>query len=167
MSKLHLINLAQPVLENDLIDFECRFGIIIPDDLRQHYLKENGGFPDCHTMCYIPKDVDPCDANGVTFNGFYPIKYTSTPEGSTLEANYSIYTNEQNLFNKDEYIPFAFDVSGFPLLMKFSDRAIYLLDRDEVDNDDREIIEFIALSLQKFIDGLIPGDEFERLIEDC
>ncbi|WP_133648433.1 SMI1/KNR4 family protein [Paraburkholderia flava] len=167
MIKLKLINPAQPLSEDDLIDFEREFEIKIPARLRQHYLKENGGFPDCHKMYYVPKGVDPCDANGVTFNGFYPIKYTSTPDGSTLEANYTSYTDDQKLFEKDEYIPFGFDVSGFPLLMKFSGCAIYLLDRDEVDDDDREVIKFIAPSLQDFIDGLMPGDDFEKLMEDC
>lgn len=167
MKKLILINLAQSISGNDLLDLEGRFEIKIPIDLRNHYLAQNGGFPNCHKMCYIPRGVDPCDANSITFNGFYPIKYTSTPKGSTLEANYASYADEQNLFNKDEYIPFGFDVSGFPFLMKFDGHAIYLLNRDEVDGDDREIIEFVAPSLQEFIDGLIPGDEFERLIEGC
>lgn len=167
MSKLKLIKLAKPLAEDDIVDFENQFGIRMPAELRKHYLKENGGFPDCFKMCYIPKGVDPCDANGVTFNGFYPIKYLSTDDGSTLEENYIDYTDTQSLFDKAEYIPFAFDVSGYPLLMKLDEQAVYLLNRDVVDDDGREVVEFVASSLQEFIDGLIPGDEFEDLISDC
>ncbi|CAN7170961.1 SMI1/KNR4 family protein [Trinickia sp. LjRoot230] len=167
MSKLKLMRLAKPLTEHDIENFDNQFGIRMPADLRRHYLQWNGGFPDCFKMCYIPKGVDPCDANGVTLNGFYPIKYPSTAEGSMLEENYIDYTDTQSLFGKTAYIPFAFDVSGYPLLMKFKDCAIYLLNRDVVDDDGHEVIEFVAPSLQEFIDGLIPGDEFEDLISDC
>lgn len=167
MSKLKLVKLAKSLTEDYISNFENQFGIRMPDDLREHYLKANGGFPDCFKMCYIPKGVDPCDANGVTFNGFYPIKYPSTVDGSTLEENYIDYTDTQALFDKHEYIPFAFDVSGYPHLMKLDGHAIYLLNRDVVDDEGREVIEFVAPSLQEFIDGLISGDEFEDLISDC
>ena len=59
MSKLKLIRLAKALSEDDIADFEKQFGIRMPADLRKHYLSENGGFPDCFKMCYIPKGVDP------------------------------------------------------------------------------------------------------------
>jgi cell wall assembly regulator SMI1 len=155
MTQLKLIDVASPLTIDDFKDIESRFGIVFPSSLKKHYLINNGGIPECYVMCYIPKGVAIADANDVSFSGFCPIKYRTHPKEATLEEVYTKYCEKQRLFDPHEYIPFGDDVSGYPFLMDFKNQQIHLLNRED------ETTEFVANSLEEFIDGLITQEEYE------
>jgi len=162
MTKLKLIELSIPPSESDFLAIEAKFGIVFPPTLKAHYLLENGGIPDCHKMYYVPVGSNPGEVDEVTFNGFYPIRYQSRPTESTLEENYIEFTERQKLFDPKKYIPFGYDVSGYPLLIDFENQGIHLLNRDMVDENDNELVEYIVNSLEVFLSGLMPADDYEN-----
>lgn len=162
MTGLQLIKVAAPVSADDFAAIEAQFHILFPSTLKEHYLHHNGGVPDGFKMYYVPKGVSPADANEVTFNGFYPIRHKDRPKEATLEEKYVDFGERQALFDPKKYIPFGFDVSGFPLLMDFEKQRVFLLNRDVTDDADNEAIEFVANSLEEFIDGLMGEDEYEN-----
>lgn len=162
MTKLKLIQVAPPLSADDFNDIESKFNIIFPSSLKEHYLLSNGGVPDGYKMYYVPKGSSPAEADEITLNGFYPVKYKIRPKQATLEEKYIEFSEQQKLFDPKKYIPFGFDVSGFPLLMDFEDQGVHLLNRDAFDDDGGEAIEFVAKSLGEFIDGLMSEDEYEN-----
>lgn len=161
MSNLKLINASESLNSDDFNEVELRFGVMFPESLRRHYLKVNGGITDGHKMYYVPRGASPADSDEITFCGFYPIKYKARSKQSTLEDNYAEFGGHQGLFDPKKYIPFGFDVSGFPLIMDFDGQKIHLLNRDVTDGGGNEAIEFVADSLDDFIDGLIDEGEYE------
>ncbi|WGS52593.1 SMI1/KNR4 family protein [Paraburkholderia sp. D15] len=164
MSRLKLIQFAAPLNNDDFSYIESRFNITFPSTLRDHYLRGNGGVPDVFKMYYVPEDSSPSEADEITFNGFYPIKYKTREKQETLEEEYIEFGEHQRLFDPKKYLPFGFDVSGFPFLMDLDDQKIHLLNRDVVDDNNNEAIEFVANSLSDFINGMISEDEYEDKI---
>ncbi|MGS0894269.1 SMI1/KNR4 family protein [Burkholderia stagnalis] len=161
MSNIKLINASESLSSDDFNEMELRFGVIFPESLKRHYLRVNGGIPDGYKMYYVPRGASPADYDEITFCGFYPIKYKNHPKQSTLEDSYAEFGEHLGLFDPRKYIPFGFDVSGFPLIMDFDGQKIHLLNRDVTDGDGDEVIEFVADSLDDFIDGLIDDGEYE------
>lgn len=162
MTKLKLIQAASSLSADDFLEIESRFNIIFPSSLKEHYLLNNGGAPDGYKMYYVPKGISPADADEITLNGFYPIKHRIRQKQATLEEKYIEFGEQQKLFDPKKYIPFGFDVSGFPLLMDFENQNVHLLNRDATDDENNEAIEFVANSLGEFIDGLMGEDEYEN-----
>nr|WKF61990.1 hypothetical protein HUO10_006522 [Paraburkholderia busanensis] len=160
MTKLKLVQCANPISNDDFNYIETRFNTIFPATLREHYLRGNGGIPDEFKMYYVPEGNSPTEADEITFNGFYPIKYKTREKQQTLEEKYIEYGEHRRLFDPQKYIPFGFDVSDFPFSMDISEQKIYLLNRDIVDNDGNELLEFVANSLNDFITGMMSEDEY-------
>jgi len=142
------------VNNRDLDEVEARLGIVLPSDLRQHYLKYNGGSP-------VPSFYKSGD-NYYWVRGFLPIKYgiTDDPE-LTLEAYYADLVLDDPRI-PEGLIPFADDPGGNMYcygIGKANMHSISFWEHEFFDDPDQGLT-VIASSLHEFLNG------FERHPED-
>ena len=160
MNEIVWIQISEALTDSELSVVEETLSLKIPDSLKQHYLSQNGGIPECRKLYFVPPGSSQHDVDQVSFRAFNPIKYKVRPKQETLEEIFADF-KDQNLFDSTRFIPFAFDVSAFPFLMDVQTEEIYLLDRDDVDDEGHERIKFVAKSLEVFISGFIPWEIYE------
>ena len=96
----------QELTLNDIKEIEKEFGVDIPQDMKAHYLQNNGGFP--------PYNRIKADKHILSIDGFIPLKY-GICNISKLSADYQ---KSGLLFAN--MLPFANDEGG----------NIYLIDLD-------------------------------------
>jgi len=149
---------CQPAINNyDLDEAEATMGIILPFDLRQHYLEYNGGSPYPCTYAF--------DDDFYEVNMFFPIKYGI----SSVEKTY----NDTKNAVPPGLLPIAYDSGGNLYcysLVKPTIHSICYWDH-EFYNDADHGVTVLAPSLQVFLEALAPGpdedeDEDEEYDDD-
>lgn len=53
----NFINTKRSLTNDDLKQFESKFNIVMPDKIKKHYLKYNGGYPEKY-VTFLSKDID-------------------------------------------------------------------------------------------------------------
>jgi cell wall assembly regulator SMI1 len=143
---------ASPLSELDIRRVECRLGIQLPEDLKIHYLRHNGGSPrpgffhkdgDAYGVGeFLSMNTEKADNKASSFEWVYELLVVQTPE-----------------FPRG-YIPFADDDTGGDLFLysvkpgTFGSIMFYQHDCYE---DDRHVL-FLAPSLKEFISSLSELD---------
>lgn len=118
-------------------------GFPLPQDLREHYSRFNGGHP-------VPS-LFPKDGELYQVHDFFPIKY-----GHSLEEAYRNVVVGNNLF-PSYLIPIACDPGGdlFCYSVKPTQAgAIYIHQSDYYDDPERAVV-FLSKDLASFLDALI------------
>jgi len=123
---VELVNCEKKITEEDYAEFEKNFSTELPQSLKGHYLRVNGGF-------LGEKDVED-DLWGLPVGGFNPIKYGNV----TIEKIISDISTIRNIdtgeeYKEGQYVPFAYDNGGHTIFisLKGSDYGcIYLYDCD-------------------------------------
>jgi 7-cyano-7-deazaguanine synthase len=147
--------------ESDLSAVEHHLRIKLPTDLRQHYLRYNGGKPENTCWVFANREYD-----DIEVRDFIPIRYTKdfgddpdfTAEGRAREG-WAGNTLPNNLF------PFAFDWGGNYFCVDHQTSAIYYYLRDvwseklSAEKNFEINTRFMANSLSEFLNGLVPGED--------
>lgn len=132
------------VMDPDLDGVEARTGVVLPDDLRAFFLRNNGGIP-------VP-DTYLCGGVLYTVSHFIPIK--DNEHG--LEQAFRFLWNDER--SPENVIPIAMALGGDVFLYSIDEATFgnILIARSDYVDDERGFIVNLAPSLGLFLDGLVP-----------
>ncbi|MFP3917107.1 SMI1/KNR4 family protein [Lysinibacillus telephonicus] len=128
---------------SDLNDVETKLGFNLPQQLKKHYLKYNGGVP--VKPCYYAQDIDV----ETEIAEFSPIKYKNG--SGLLEERYLDFINRDALPKK--YLPFANDWGGNLFCIDLEDESVVLIWMDLGEVTERSV-NFLSNSFDNFINNL-------------
>jgi hypothetical protein len=100
---IELINSGAALSVEALNNFELEFGIALPQELRELYLRANGGKP--NRQMFIDEN-GPCKVHTIL-----PIKHSSIPGLSTLDQSFNHMKVRAKIL-RDDLVPFAVDPLG-------------------------------------------------------
>lgn len=109
MINYQITNSAPPITEADILDLEHKIGFCLPADIRNFYLKHNGGKVEEGDRSVYLDDSE----NEYTLKYIAPIKHSLSPSQYTMEKLWHTFIVEKELIQK-KHIPFAIDGGGFP-----------------------------------------------------
>lgn len=136
---------ASPLSELDIKRVENRLGIRLPEDLKEHYLRHNGGRP---RPRFFVKDGEAYDVDC-----FYSMN--TGAKGSSFERTYTMMVDQTPEFPRG-YIPFA-DTTGAGFFMYSVNPESFgniMFNQPEYYGDDERYVLFLAPTLKAFIDSL-------------
>jgi hypothetical protein len=142
---IEFINTSTSIVEADLDAVEQRFGFIFPCEIREHYLRANGGQPtrnrfiNAERICVV--------------HDFLPIKASVIPTLKTLETHLKWLKIDQQVVPA-HLVPFATDPFGNFYCFSVRERdygAIYWL---KMEGECRPEGDLLAVSLNAFLDEL-------------
>lgn len=81
------INCSKALLESDITEVEKKLGLIFPDELKNHYLRYNGGKFKGERCVFLYDN-----GNDYTIKYFMPIKYKRTDGDQLLETGTEYFT---------------------------------------------------------------------------
>lgn len=145
----YLANTKEHITESDLTAIEQKYKFQFPHEIKEHYLRYNGG---------TPKKSLFIDEDGYTFvvNNFLPIKYGN----STLEETLDFLRLDQIL--PEWLIPFADDPGGDLYCFSIDEEelgAIYYWSHEyDIEDDPEEHICYLCDSLTEFIEKLVNDE---------
>ena len=131
---------------NDLDEAEACLGVILPHDLRQHFLKYNGGWP--ASSCF------PFHGEHFEVKQFYSIKHGLL----TLERMYDPSGAE----TPAGLIPFACDSAGNEYCYSVVNptmHSICIVDHEDYQDPDQGVT-ILAPSLQAFLEAFVPDPDY-------
>ena len=146
-----IVNTKKKLTESDIYSFEKKYKVLMPEDIKKHYLQYNGGYPE--------KSVFLAD-NGKKYvlNYFFSI---CCGEGLAFE-NIAKLLNDRKVFPQ-WLIPFANDIGGnlFCYSTKEDENgAIYYYNHEfEYGENPEKYICFLSDSIVTFINSLVEDDE--------
>ena len=132
--------------ELDIKRVENHLGIRLPQDLKEHYLRYNGGTP---RPQFFPKDGDAYEVKK-----FLPMNIED-PIGTTFEDSYVMMVKQTPDFPRG-CIPFADDPSGDMFLYSVRPESfgnIMFVSHEDYEDSDRYFV-FLAPTLKQFIESL-------------
>ena len=136
---------ASPLSELDIKRVEHRLGIRLPQDLREHYLRYNGGTP---RPRFFVKDGEAYDVDC-----FYSMN--TGAKGRSFERIYIMMVDQTPEFPRG-YIPFA-DTTGAGFFMYSVNPESFgsiMFNQPECYGDDERYVLFLAPTLKEFIGSL-------------
>lgn len=142
---------APALSELDIRRVERKLGIRLPQDLKEHYLRFNGGTP---RPDFFVKDGEAYDVEQ-----FFPMNIRKDV-GLIFEDTYLFLVHEKPEFPLG-YIPFACDSAGDYFLYSVQPGSfgnIMFNSRADYGDDDRYVF-FLAPSLREFINSLTECPE--------
>ena len=145
-----MVDTKPPIGNAEIKEVEARFGFTFPDDLREHYLRANGGRP-------VP-NLFPKDDEYFAVNEFLPIKHGM--RGALFEDTYSSLVQNNRLFPKN-LIPIAVDAGGDFFcysLLPGKLGAICFWQSDYYDDESRALV-YLADSLEGFLSSLVSDEK--------
>ncbi len=143
MCKNRFVSVGKKISENQIAMIEADLGITLPEELRNHYLKFNGGRPQ---KCYYTNVID-------TFvvDQFIPIKYGDF----TFEDVYRQHVIEDKII-PSYLIPFAIDPGGdyFCISVRAEDKGKVFFFWTEFYEDLKRAVRLVAPSFEDFIESM-------------
>src|SRR6266702_8615003 len=138
-------NTALPLSDLAIKRVESRLGVHLPEDLKEHYLRHNGGRP---RPKFFVKDGEAYDVKK-----FLPMN--TDDEGTTFEEVYVMLVDQTPEFPRG-YIPFADDSAGDTFMYSVRPESFgnIAFNQHEYYGDDDRYVVFLAPSLKEFIDSL-------------
>ena len=136
---------GSPLSELDIRRVERRLGIQLPQDLKEHYLQNNGGRP---RLRFFLKDGEPY--------GVHEFHVMNTDNKNlSFEHSYITLVHRTPEFPRG-YIPFASDESGdyFMYSVKPDSFGQIMFNQHEYYGDGDRYVVFLAHSLREFINSL-------------
>lgn len=147
------IDTEKELKEDDILNFENKHNIILPDEVKKHYLMYNGGYPE--KSVFVLED----DEREYIVNYFFSIE---CGEGLALEKFLPLLGDE-NIFPQ-WLVPFADDEGGNLFCYSIKEinyGAIYYYDHEfEYGENVEEHIVFLSSSLVDFINSLIEDENY-------
>lgn len=127
--------------EKDLQDLEQEYNFKFPEDIKQFYLKYNGG--------RLEKDSYVVQDDTFIFQEFYSIKIGYSTLNDKLDSNYA-----DDWWPK-ELIPFGYDGGGNSYCFHINNGKIYYIYEDDCDDDGNVPIEYVAPDFLSFINNMV------------
>jgi hypothetical protein len=148
------VNSAKSINDNDIKELEKQLELILPNELKKHYLKHNGGFP-IKERFYM-KNYD----TYTSINGFIPIKYHyENIDDWTMEEVYLNFNKIKKVLPK-KLLAFASDYGGNKFCIDTESESIFLVYMDLGNpKENPESIRKICSSFDKFIENLEEDDD--------
>ena len=147
-----LIDVEKALTEDDLKLFEKNFDVIIPQSIKNHYLKYNGGYPE-NTVFYSADD----DREYV-INYFFSIGGYG---GKKIEKTLTLLRDE-NVF-PNWLIPFADDIGGdiFAYSLRNGEEgSIYYYSHEfDYGENPEEHVTKLADNIEAFLEVLLSEEE--------
>lgn len=136
-----ILESKKPILEEDIKYVENKYKFSMPEDIKKHYLKYNGGYPE--KSMYTTNRGDE-----FVVNWFIPIK--SDKKSSELDAVLGVLREEKVI--PDWLIPFADEAGGdfYCYSLKKNELGAIYYWSHEFDN-----IEYITKSLEEFLNNMV------------
>lgn len=134
-----------PLTQADLASVERRLGVILPADLKDHYLRHNGGRP-------APRFFE---KNDEWYGVHYFLPMANGDAGDSFEASYSSLVLDNPLFPAG-VIPFAVDEGGDYFVYSVRPESyghILFVQSDYFEEPDRYLV-FLSPNLASFLDAL-------------
>ena len=127
--------------EKDLQDLEQEYNFKFPEDIKQFYLKYNGG--------RLEKDSYVVQDDTFIFQEFYSIKVGYSTLNDKLSSNYA------DDWLPKELIPFGYDGGGNSYCFHINNGQIYYIYEDDCDDDGNVPIEYVAPDFLSFINNMV------------
>jgi cell wall assembly regulator SMI1 len=136
---------GRPLTSEDLDTVEKELGIQLPETLRSHYLRYNGGIPE-RKVSTAPGYL------GFEVHEFDTMRYPQSATDAVFEEHYRMLVGRGLL--PSTFIPFAINGGGDPFCISTVDGGIYF---HPMDYDESRGPRFIRLadSLEEFVEGLL------------
>lgn len=138
--KNKVIRQCEGIKEQDLQDLEQEYNFKFPEDIKQFYLKYNGGR--LEKYCYMAQD------DTFIFSDFFSIKVGHSTLNDKMSSNYI-----DDWWPK-ELIPFGYDGGGNSFCFHINSGQIYYIYEDTEDDDGIAPIEYVAPDFLSFIDNM-------------
>lgn len=135
---MEIIESEEPLTEADLDKAEQRMGVVLPDDLREHYLRANGGIP-------IPDSYEH-EGEYFTISCFLPV----LGEGDGIVETLRLLRSDER--SPAAAIPFADDPNGDLFVYSTGPTTfgeIHFIQSDYVDDPEQFVLR-LAPSLKAF-----------------
>jgi|SRR5215475_132511 len=132
--------------ESDIIELERNLGYTLPAQLREFYLRHNGGYT--KENIYIDEEGDDYEIQNFLQIG---TGETSLPE--TIKR----LTGQRHLL-KPDMVPFARESGGNLYCISLDSGAVWVWSAEDVE-DSTDAYSLIANSLNEFISGLVTAEE--------
>lgn len=139
----------KPIKKEDLPKVEKALGFPLPESLKAHYLKYNGGQP---KRTWIVTE----DGDEYTINYFFPMVHTSEESPMTVEDYYEQLVTKKKLLPKN-LIPFADDDGGDLYTMDKDTGEIYYYAMDT--KDPKKAKRHVADTLENFLQCMITEEQ--------
>jgi hypothetical protein len=145
------VDVAGELKDADLREIEAALKIQIPEEVKQHYLAQNGGIPE--RPCW---DLD--SGEQLCISQFLPIKYP-TSDNRTLESTFQKAAARDLLL--PGLVPFAKDWGGNYVCFDSAGQIyFYAMDnwRPErsMEENKKAAAQFLASSMKEFVEQLVP-----------
>jgi len=144
------------VTRSDTEKLECDLGIRLPDEMRNHYLRFNGGMPQ---LDWFPMTED---WDAIWIHEFLPIA-TGEGEGATVQSVYARVAGKAGY--PRSLIPFAIDPGGNILGVDAESGAVHYWLTDTYDGaltdaeNRRKADRHLTDSFDQFVASLVSEDE--------
>lgn len=147
----NFFNVKNTLIEEDLKLFEQTYNILIPQSIKNHYLKYNGGYPERNVF------VSEEDKREYTVNYFYSIE---SGDGMAIEK---ILPLLDNMIFPDWLVPLADDIGGDIFaysIRKGEEGVIYYYSHEfEYGENPEEYVTRLSDDIETFLDSLIAEEE--------
>ncbi|MDO6819024.1 SMI1/KNR4 family protein [Zobellia sp. 1_MG-2023] len=144
------LNCSNPISNVELEEIEKEIGLSFPIELKEHYLKYNGGSP--VNEHYLMEDYQAY----IWVNSFFSFK--KSDDDWTIEEAYSNFINKKAIPNN--FIPFADDLGGNQICINTDTGEVYIVYMDLGNPMEVEgAIRKIADNFQYFVDNLEEKEE--------
>ena len=145
---MEFLEVSEKLVVDDLKEVEDQLGILFTNDFREHYLKNNGGYP-IKSYFLWP------DGAKTRINHFFSIKHAGF---SQLETAYDdLFVTEQIL--PPGFLPFASDDGGdFFCISTLPDsyNEVFFCDMHHYNPENtEEYITSLSKSFNRFVEGLV------------
>jgi len=148
--RYNLIDSDKSLKDSDFSLVEKIIGKKIPESMLMLYRMHNGGRVEGGRNIFIHPE------NGMEYEvkTFLPMVHVRHKKDSSVEENYIFFCKKEKII-PEEFIPFAIDSGGFVYCMDSVSEKVYFFNFD----NPGESKEFIANSLNEFVDSLITTEE--------
>lgn len=145
MRKLTITSSGVPISIDDILDFEKKYELIFPDNLREFFLLYNGASTEEYKFFY----------NGISYsvNSFLPL-YSNI--NASLELILPAVKDPEEGIGRNDLIPFGTDAGGRPFYVSTgeSDYGCVYYDLMGIVFEGEDPLLKIADSFDEFINGL-------------
>src|SRR5262245_66279103 len=153
MARNTFSNVREKITAAEIADTGTALGVVIPDEVVQHYVEHNGGTP--ARACWESNDFEP-----QCISQFLPIKH-ATKGGLSVEKSYRNGVDKG--FLPRGLVPFAVDWGGNYFCFD-EDGGVYFFavdawsDDRSTEENQKDATRFLSRSFKTFVDKLVPEE---------
>lgn len=156
---MKLLNSAEPILREDVLEFGNYLGVKLPEDYVEFIVNANGGTPELD-MLYDFYDEVSEQENTSVIRRFFSVISNAECEKNNIKFIYNVMRREEII--PFDMIPIADDPTGNVICISLSQNdygAVYYLNHEFEDSDTGYLMRSkITDSFKEFIEKLYPDE---------